>query len=107
MAGPDSCAPSSWLGKGEKFLITGQLPDSLGPWALHTGGIYGKRREGRDSVRAPFQKELNSFGIVAWACQVLEKDWGKKLRMDRKRKLCRRVREVSRNMAGQGRDHTS
>lgn len=57
MAGPDSGAPSSLLGKGEKFLITGQLPGSLGPLgATHRGYLWEERGE-----EGLVQKELSSF----------------------------------------------
>lgn len=41
MAGPDLRPSSSQLGKGEKFLITGQPPGSLGPLgAAHRGYLW-------------------------------------------------------------------
>lgn len=61
MAGPDSGAPSSLLGKGEKFLITGQLPGSLGPLGTtHRGYLWEERGE-EGLGPSPFQKELSSF----------------------------------------------
>lgn len=64
-----------------------------GPWALHTGGIYGKRQEGRAPSQPLSRRNSTPLEIVAWACQGRGRDWGKKLRMGRKRKLCRGVRE--------------
>lgn len=72
MAGPDSGPPSSQLGKGEKFLITGQPLGSPAPGAPGrcTQGVFmGRDRRGGARSQPLSRRNLTPFEIVAWACQ--------------------------------------
>lgn len=105
---------NGWARLGRSLLLAGEgrkvsnyrsAAWLRGPWALHTGGIYGKRGERRGSVPAPFRRNSAPLKTVAWTCQGLGRDWGKKLTQNgqEEKTLPRgRRRDVSRKTAGQG-----
>lgn len=102
MAGPDLRPSSSQLGKGEKFLITGQPPGSLGPLgAAHRGYLWeepGEEGLSPSPIPEGAQVLLKLQPGPAEAGEGLGKETSN---LQEEKTLLKYQREVSRNMAGQ------
>ena len=100
MAGPDSALllPAGEGRKVSNYRSAARLPGAPG---CCTQGVFMGRDErvGRAQTQPLSWRNSTPFEIVAWTCQGPGSDWGKKFRINRKRKPCRGFRKEK---AGQG-----